>query len=105
MSWPAEQVRPGAKLDFAIDWKTPPAGRRDGYLGAGVTISAVTWTLPPGLSADNAPAGAIEGSGTISRIQNVTGFVDGTDYELVCEIIYGAQLNKDSRVITIDCRA
>jgi hypothetical protein len=103
MSFPPETVRPGAVLDFEIDWLNAPAGAAAGYLGAS-TINSATWTLSAGLAATDAPGGQIPG-GTLTRLNNVSGFADGQDYTLTCEIVFGPDSNRDSRVINVRCRA
>lgn len=91
---------PEAVLDYSVDWKhkTPGsrvAGNADGWLGAGETIVASTWSVPAGLT-KNTDANA-DGKATVW----ITGGLPGTSYRVTNHITTSAG-RQDQRSLQIN---
>ena len=84
--------------DFSVDWDhaSATAAAGTGYLGAGETITASTWTVPTGLTQDMPAPSTANGRTTIW----LSGGTLGQDYDVVNHITtnQGRQADKTVRV-------
>lgn len=86
---------PQAKLDYTADWSAWLAMVND-------TITASTWSVPPGLTMESSPAPSISTDGKKTTVW-LSGGTPGEDYPVVNHITTAAG-RADDRTLNISVR-